>query len=270
MRLAGQSALVTGAGQGIGAAIASALAAEGSRVAVADLNVDAAEQVAAKLGGSGIAVGLDVRDRASVERAAAGASEQFGELTVLVNNAGITRVGPSESLPEEDWQEVIDVNLSGPFRCCQVIGARMLAAGHGSIVNIASISAEFGMPSRAAYCATKSALIGLTRVLAVEWAGRGVRVNAVEPGYVRTPLIADAIEAGLLAEEEMLARTPTGRLAEPEDIARAVVFLSSAEAAYITGQTLVVDGGYLAYGAAAPASRVPTTAFSSHQRDPDR
>ena len=118
------------------------------------------------------------------------------------------------------------------------------------------------MPGRAAYCASKAGLVGLTRVLAVEWAPRGVRVNAVEPGYVRTPMIENAIAQGLLAEQDLRDRTPLDRLAEPDEVARAVVFLASKDAAYVTGQTLVVDGGYLAYGAPAPASAIPITTYS--------
>jgi NAD(P)-dependent dehydrogenase (short-subunit alcohol dehydrogenase family) len=182
--------------------------------------------------------------------------------TVLVNNAGLNRIGPSEDLEEALFQEVVDVNLTGALRCCQVAGRRMLTEGRGSIVNIGSINAEVGMPGRAAYCASKAGLIGLTRVLAVEWASRGVRVNAVEPGYVRTPMVENAIAQGLLSEQAMRDRTPLDRLAEPGEIARTVVFLASKDAAYITGQTLAVDGGYLAYGAPGPASEIPTSTYS--------
>lgn len=247
MRLAGDVAIVTGAAQGLGAGIADALEREGARVARTDV--------------AGADVELDVRDRGSVERAVAEVASSLGEPTVLVNNAGVNRIGPSETLPEELWQEVVDVNLSGVFRCCQVVGARMLPAGRGSIVNVASISAELGMPGRTAYCATKAGVAGLTRALGVEWAARGVRVNAVAPGYVRTPMLENAIASGLLAEQDMLARIPAGRLASPEDVARAVIFLASADAAYLTGQTIAVDGGYLAYGAPAPASSIPSTTY---------
>jgi 3-oxoacyl-[acyl-carrier protein] reductase len=245
--LAGEVAIVTGAAQGLGAAIADALAYEGARVARTDVE--------------GTPVGLDVTDRASVERAVQEVAATLGEPTILVNNAGINRIGPSETLEEERWRQVVDVNLTGTFRCSQVVGARMLAAGRGAIVNVASISARVGMPGRAAYCATKAAIVGLTRALAVEWAGRGVRVNAVAPGYVGTPMTAKAIAEGLLSGDEVAARTPAGRLAEPAEIAAAVVFLASAQAAYVTGQTLVVDGGYLAYGAPASAAAVPATSF---------
>jgi NAD(P)-dependent dehydrogenase (short-subunit alcohol dehydrogenase family) len=250
--LAGEVAVVTGAAQGLGAAIADALEAEGARVARTDLSRGA---------GTGVAYELDVTDRGSVERALAEIAESLGEPTILVSNAGINRIGPSETLPEERWQEVVDINLTGAFRCAQAAGVRMLAAGRGSIVSVASISAFVGMPGRAAYCATKAGVVALTRVLAVEWAARGVRVNAVAPGYVGTPMVEQALEAGLLAAGELADRTPVGRVASPAEIADTVVFLASPAARYVTGQTLVVDGGYLAYGAPGPATAVPTASF---------
>jgi NAD(P)-dependent dehydrogenase (short-subunit alcohol dehydrogenase family) len=250
--LAGEVAVVTGAAQGLGAAIADALEAEGARVARTDLSRGA---------GTGVAYELDVTDRGSVERALAEIAESLGEPTILVSNAGINRIGPSETLPEERWQEVVDINLTGAFRCAQAAGVRMLAAGRGSIVNVASISAFVGMPGRAAYCATKAGVVALTRVLAVEWAARGVRVNAVAPGYVGTPMVEQALEAGLLEADELADRTPFGRVASPAEIADTVVFLASPAARYVTGQTLVVDGGYLAYGAPGPATTVPTASF---------
>jgi NAD(P)-dependent dehydrogenase (short-subunit alcohol dehydrogenase family) len=249
MTLAGEVAVVTGAAQGLGAAIADALEAEGARVARTDLSQ------------SGVDYELDVTDRGSVDRALAEIAERLGEPTILVSNAGITRIGPSETLPEERWQEVVDINLTGAFRCAQAAGVRMLAAGRGSIVSVASISAFVGMPGRAAYCATKAGVVALTRVLAVEWAARGVRVNAVAPGYVGTPMVEQALEAGLLAAGELADRTPVGRVASPAEIADTVVFLASPAARYVTGQTLVVDGGYLAYGAPGPATAVPTASF---------
>jgi NAD(P)-dependent dehydrogenase (short-subunit alcohol dehydrogenase family) len=240
-------AIVTGAAQGLGAAIADALEAAGADVARTDL--------------AGADYELDVTDRASVERAVEEVAARLGEPTILVNNAGINRIGPSESLEEERWQQVVDVNLTGTFRCCQVVGSRLLVAGRGAIVNVASISASIGMPGRAAYCATKAGVVSLTRVLAVEWASRGVRVNAVAPGYVGTPMIEQAIAEGLLSADGLAARTPAGRIATPAEVAAAVVFLASADAGFVTGETLTVDGGYLAYGAPAPASRLPETIF---------
>ena len=247
MKLTGEVAVVTGAAQGLGAAVADALDAAGAHVARTDV--------------AGADFGLDVTERSSVENALAEIAGSLGEPTILINNAGVNRIGPSETIAEQRWQQVVDVNLTGTFRCSQAAGARMLAAGRGSIVNIASISAYLGMPGRAAYCATKAGVIGLTRALGVEWASRGVRVNAVAPGYVGTPMVEQAIAEGLLDAEELAARTPLGRVASPAEVADAVVWLASPAARYVTGQTLVVDGGYLAYGAPTPASVTPATSF---------
>lgn len=247
MKLQGEVAVVTGAAQGLGAAIADALGAAGAQVARTDV--------------AGAAFELDVTERSSVESALAEIAGRLGEPTILVNNAGVNRIGPSEAITEQRWQQVVDVNLTGTFRCAQVAGARMLAAGRGAIVNVASISAYVGMPGRVAYCATKAGVVGLTRALGVEWASRGVRVNAVAPGYVDTPMVEQAIADGLLDVEELAARTPLGRAASPAEVADAIVWLASPAACYITGQTLVVDGGYLAYGAPSPASVTPATSF---------
>lgn len=254
--LEGQIAIVTGAGKGIGEAVAQALATAGARVAVTSRVAADAERVAASLGPGHAALGMDVRSSAAVDEAVATVVETLGTPTILVNNAGVNRLGPSESYTDEDWELVLDVNLTGVFRCCRAVGARMLEAEHGSIVNVASIiGASVGMPWRAPYASSKAAVVGLTRTLAVEWADRGVRVNALLPGPVRTAMVAEAIERGVVEEQRVVDHTPARRFGLPSDIADAVVLLVSPGARFITGQALVVDGGYATFGAAHPASR---------------
>jgi NAD(P)-dependent dehydrogenase (short-subunit alcohol dehydrogenase family) len=256
--LAGEIAVVTGARAGLGESIARALAGAGATVAVTHHDRSVAEGLAAAIGPEHAGFALDVRSAESVDAAAAAVAERLGEATVLVNNAGINKIGPAESFTDAEWSDILDVNLTGYFRCCRAFGARMLAAGRGCIVNVASIiGPQVGMPGRAPYGASKAGIVGLTRVLGVEWAGRGVRVNAVLPGPVRTPMVETAISRGIVVEQEVVDRTPAGRWATADDVARAVVLLCGPDAAFVTGQTLVVDGGYTAYGAAHAATRIP-------------
>ena len=256
--LAGEVAVVTAAVQGIGEAIARSLAEAGARVAVTYRDQARAELVARSLGEGHAGFALDVRSTASVDEAATAVAERLGEPTILVNNAGVNRIGPTETMSDEDWELVLDVNLTGTFRCCRAFGSRMLAAGRGSIVNVGSVIGPLtAMPGRAPYAASKAGVVGLTRILAIDWAARGVRVNAVLPGPTMTPMVADAIERGTLVEQEIVERTPAGRLATPADIGAAVVLLCSPEAAFVTGQALAVDGGFTLYGAAQPMSAPP-------------
>lgn len=249
-------AVVTGAGRGIGNAIARRLVAAGWLVAVTDVDAAAASASAASLGDDAAGFPLDVQSWTSVERAAADIEASLGPVAALVNNAGITRVARSEVLPRESWDQVIDINLSGTWRCSQIFGSLMLQRSAGAIVNVGSAYCEIGAPGRAAYAATKTGILGLTRVLATEWAARGIRVNAVEPGYVDTQMMQVALQSGAADLKQVLGRIPAGRLATPEDIANAVALLLSEDAAYINGVAMPVDGGHLAYGGVAAVENV--------------
>jgi NAD(P)-dependent dehydrogenase (short-subunit alcohol dehydrogenase family) len=256
VRLDGEIAVVTGVNRGIGRAIAQTLADAGARVAACHHAAEVCARVAEELGEGHAGIVMDMRSRASIERTAEEVVAALGIPTILVNNAGINRIVPAESMSEDDWRDVLEVNLTGAFNACQVFGRLMLEAGRGSIVNIGSlIGAEVGMPGRAPYGASKAALVGLSRVLAVEWGGRGVRVNTLEPGPTRTPMVEQAIDDGIIDKDAVLGRIPAGRFATPEDVARGVLLLVAPEAAFVTGQTLIVDGGYVAYGAAGPLTR---------------
>ncbi|WP_030383490.1 MULTISPECIES: SDR family NAD(P)-dependent oxidoreductase [unclassified Streptomyces] len=245
-RFDGYGALITGAARGIGAAVARRLAGEGARVLVTDVDVAAAEETAAGLRAEGLAAeayGCDVADRASVEAAVARAVEAFGALDVLVNNA--YHCAPDAPLfedePDENWALDLDVTLTGAYRCSRAALPHLVASGRGAVVTIGSVNGlqDFG---NHAYSAAKAGLVSLTRTLAGHAGPRGVRVNLVAPGTVRTPAWADRPQA-LAAAAEVY---PLGRVGEPEDIAAAVAFLASRDAAWITGTTLCVDGGVTA------------------------
>lgn len=240
---AGRVAVVTGGASGIGNAIAHALAGRGARVAVLDVRADASAAAADALAGSGhLGTACDVTDQDSVDRAVAGVLAATGRVDVLVNCAGVVALAPAEDLGADAWDRTLAVNLTGTHRVTQAVGRHMLAAGYGRVVTIASQAAHVGIDGHAAYCASKAGVLGLTRVLALEWGRRGVTVNTVSPTVVLTALgrSAWANEAGLRHQEEI----PTGRFATPDEIAAAVLFLAGESAAMVNGADLRVDGGF--------------------------
>lgn len=241
-------AVVTGAGQGIGRQVAEHLAAEGYALVLTDLREPADALAAVRgHGAEAIAVVGDVSDDGAVAALAASVDERFGRVDVLVNNAGISLLRPAEKTTPAEWRRVLDVNLTGPFLTCRAFGTRMLAAGGGSIVNIASIAGLHGVSDRAAYNASKHGLVGLTRTLAGEWGGRGVRVNAVCPGWVKTEMDAADQASGGYTDADIVERVPMGRFAAPGDIAAAVAFLADPDrSGFVNGTALPVDGGWTA------------------------
>ena len=247
-RLAGRVAAVTGSSRGIGRAIAAAYLAEGASVVVNSRQAEAAAAAARELGENAVGVAADVSTDEGARALAQGAIEHFGRLDVMVANAGINIVKDAVDFEPEEWRRVMATNLDGVFYCAQAAGRLMLGQGAGSFIAIASVTSFNAFPRRVAYATAKAGLVMLTKVLASEWAARGVRVNAIAPGYVRTDLVQGLADRGQLDLAAVQKRTPMGRLAEPAEIAAAAVFLASDEASFITGETLVVDGGWLAYG----------------------
>jgi 3-oxoacyl-[acyl-carrier protein] reductase len=241
--LSGKIALVTGASRGIGRAVALALAGKGADVALAARHPEPAEAVAEEiraLDRKALVLGLDVSDLAAVEGAAGRIGEELGKVSILVNNAGITRDQLLLRMKPEEWSEVLRVNLDGTFHCTKVFCRDMMKARWGRIINISSVVGVLGNAGQANYAASKAGILGFTRSVARELAGRGVTANAVAPGYIVTAMTENLPES---AREALQQSIPMGRLGSPEDVAGTVAFLAGKEAAYITGQVIHVDGG---------------------------
>jgi NAD(P)-dependent dehydrogenase (short-subunit alcohol dehydrogenase family) len=246
----GQTCIVTGAARGIGAAIARRLGERGGTVVVVDINEGGAAATAAALVGDGFDATsrvADVSSAADIDRLFADVASNVGTPRVLVNNAGIATIAPSDVLPEEDWDRQIDIMLTGTFLVTRAAARSMLETGGGAIVNLSSIGGFAGHPGRSAYNAAKAGISCLTQVLGVEWAARGIRVNAVGPAVTRTEMLEHVLRTldGATTFGEYVGRTPLGRLAEPEEIADGVAFLASSKASFITGTTLLIDGGWM-------------------------
>jgi NAD(P)-dependent dehydrogenase (short-subunit alcohol dehydrogenase family) len=249
--LEGKVCVVTGAGRGIGAAIARTLAAQGGRVAILERDPDSGKDTASLLSDRGTearSYQVDVGEEADVVRAAEQVASDFGSVDVVVNNAGIGLLGPSMTFPLKDWQDSLNVMATGVFLCSREFGKALRESGGGAIVNISSINGLVAFPMRLAYSAAKAAVVSMTKILAIEWAGYGIRVNAVAPGNTDAPMLRKAIDEGFIDIDTYMAVTPLRRLAKPEEIAEAVLYLASPRSSYVTGQILAADGGWTSFG----------------------
>jgi 3-oxoacyl-[acyl-carrier protein] reductase len=238
--LAGKNALVTGASGGIGGAIAAALAAQGARVALSGTRVEALQALAAKIGERALVTPGDLADAAATEKLFKDAEAALGQVDILINNAGLTRDGLALRMKDEDWQKVIDVDLTAGFRLARAAMRGMMKRRWGRIIGITSIVGVTGNPGQANYAAAKAGMIGMSKALAAEVASRGITVNCVAPGFIATPM-TDALSDE--QKNKLLGAIPAGRLGVSADVAAAVVYLAGEEAAYVTGQTLHVNGG---------------------------
>jgi len=246
-------AVVTGASRGLGAAIAQRLASDGWAIGcVATSEASAApiaREIAERFDSATTAIGALVEDRAQVDAALDRVEDELGPISLMVNNAGISQVAPFLETDPEEFERIVDINLNGVFHGSQAAARRMVASGtSGAIIQLGSIAGRNGFPHRVGYCGTKAAVHHMTNVMAIDLAPHGIRVNAVAPGYIRTDMVQNLIDAGTLDEQRLAARIPTEELGAPEHIAAAVAWLASSESAYVTGETITVDGGWVAYG----------------------
>jgi len=251
MKLKGKVAIITGASKGIGKGIAVRYAQEGAAVVLASRAMDLLTPIASQInqeGGKALAWEVDVTRFESVSTMVDKSVEQFGRLDIMVNNAGISMAHPSEELSPQDWQRALDTDLSGVFYGCQCAARKMIPQGGGCIINITSVYGIVAAPGRAAYCASKAACNMLTKVLAIEWAKKNIRVNAIAPGYIRTELVQGVIDKGMLPIGAIEKRTPLGRIGEVEELLGLSVYLASDESGFMTGSVVNIDGGWEAYG----------------------
>lgn len=238
--LSGKTALVTGASGGIGSAIAKGLAAHGARVALSGTREDALKAVAEDIGGDPVILPCNLSDPEAVDALVPAAVEALGQLDILVNNAGVTRDNLAMRMKDEEWDQVIRVNLEASFRLARASLRPMMKAKGGRIISITSVVGATGNPGQANYAASKAGLVGMSKALAQEVASRGITVNCIAPGFIRSAMTDELPEA---QKEALSQRIPAGKLGEGDDIAAATVYLASDEAAYVTGQTLHVNGG---------------------------
>ncbi|MFC7328229.1 SDR family NAD(P)-dependent oxidoreductase [Marinactinospora rubrisoli] len=257
--VAGRRLIVTGGGSGIGRAVAIGAARRGARVVVAGRRAAELDATARDGGGRITAVPADVADDAQVDALVATAAERLGGLDGVVNAAGVHGAAASMDLSTGDFARILDVNLTGAFRVSRAAGRVLAASGGGAITHVASLASFGGFPGRLAYGVAKAGLVQLVRTLAAEWGSLGVRVNAVAPGFVRTPIADELQRRGILDTAQIERRTPLRRRADPEDMVGPTLFLHSADAGFVTGECLVADGGWLAH-----------TGFVDHYSDPER
>lgn len=246
--LEGKRVLITGGAAGLGFAMAEAFARQGCRLALFDIDEDKLSRALKSMPADAVGHCGSVADADAVAAAFARMDDAFGGVDIVINNAGISMNVPTLELSTQDWQKALDVNLTGVFYCCQAAARRMVPQRSGVIINLSSMYGVVAAPERLAYCATKSAVAMMTKGLAIEWAAHGLRVNALAPGYVKTALVEQLVEANRLDERALAARTPLGRLGTVEEVADLAVFLTSDKARYITGQVVGIDGGWTAYG----------------------